>query len=303
MASVYKNETLTNLPELTYKLTSQLSTDVERFRAIYKWVCLNIANDYGLYYRNKRKRYRYKNDSLKLNAWNSRFKKRLFKKLLKDKKTICTGYAYLVRELSKLANLECQIIHGFGKTSTIEINEDDSPNHSWNAIKLNNTWYLCDPTWSSGIPNLETGAFTFYYNDGYFLANPELFSVNHFPEEQKWQLTDSTLTFKSFLESPILYGNTYRYLKNINTPKVMHHIIKEEQSIMFKYTLRKLVNKQDVILLIDSGINSRKVSPTEVSIVHNYLTINHKFKTRGFYDVHLYLKDQLIITYTVKVIK
>ena len=41
IALEYKNETLTNLPELAYKLTSDLATDVERFRAIFKWVCSN----------------------------------------------------------------------------------------------------------------------------------------------------------------------------------------------------------------------------------------------------------------------
>ena len=54
-----KKEKLTNLPELSYKLTSNLDTDAERFRAIYRWVCANIANDYGLYLKNNRKRQRF----------------------------------------------------------------------------------------------------------------------------------------------------------------------------------------------------------------------------------------------------
>ena len=78
IALEYKNETLTNLPELAHKLTSELPTDVERFRAIFKWVCGNIANDYGMFARNMRKRQRYKNDSVKLNEWNTKFKKIVF---------------------------------------------------------------------------------------------------------------------------------------------------------------------------------------------------------------------------------
>ena len=48
IAFAFKNEGLDNMPQLAYKLTSGLSTDVERFRAIYKWVCANIANDLSL---------------------------------------------------------------------------------------------------------------------------------------------------------------------------------------------------------------------------------------------------------------
>ena len=83
LALACNNEGLDNLPQLTHRLTSSLNTDVERFRAIYKWVCSNIANDYNLYSRNKSKRTKFKNDSLKLTLWNNRFKKIIFKKLLK----------------------------------------------------------------------------------------------------------------------------------------------------------------------------------------------------------------------------
>ena len=38
IANLYKNEKLTNLPLLAYKLTYRLDTDVEKFRAIYIWV-------------------------------------------------------------------------------------------------------------------------------------------------------------------------------------------------------------------------------------------------------------------------
>ena len=62
VALEYKDEMLTNLPELARKLTADLTTDAERFRAIFKWVCSTIANDYTSFSRNKRKRQRFKKD-------------------------------------------------------------------------------------------------------------------------------------------------------------------------------------------------------------------------------------------------
>ena len=86
----------------------------------------------------------------------------------------------------------------------------DFSDNSWNAIKFNGKWYLCNPNWASGIPNPETNRFSFNYNDGFFLTNPELFAVNHFPVEAKfWLLDEAIPSFEIFLASPIIYGKAY----------------------------------------------------------------------------------------------
>ncbi|WP_296380530.1 transglutaminase domain-containing protein [Winogradskyella sp.] len=302
VALVCKGEGLTNLPELSYKLTAKLDTDVERFRAIYRWVCGNIANDYSLYLRNKHKRERFKDDSTKLKTWNDTFRKILFKKLLKDKRTICTGYAYLVKELAKLADIECKIVQGYGRVSTTDIENLDLPNHSWNAVKLDNKWYLCDPTWASGIPDPESNRFTFQYNDGFFLANPKLFAINHFPIEGQWWLIDKNIpSFKTFLASPIIYGKAYENLTLHNKPKQLHHTIEKHEKVIFQYELKKTVASDDIRLLIDNGFSNRKTKATSTSIDDKQLTLEHQFNNTGFYDVHLYIKDDLISTYTIKV--
>ena len=304
IANVYSNETLKNLPELSYKLTSNLTTDAERFRAIYKWVCNNIANDYTSYLKNKRKRERFKNDSVKSKDWNNRFSKQLFKTLLKKQKTICTGYAYLVKELAQLANLECEIVQGYGRVSTTNIKTLSLPNHSWNAIKLNNKWYLCDPTWASGIPDAETNQFTFQYNDGFFLTHPKLFAVNHFPIESKWWLLNETApAFKTFLAAPILYGKAYKHLVVHNAPQQMQHVIKKNGAIIFEYQLKTKIETNTVSFLIDNGFNTITTKPTSTIIKNNYLTLKHRFKSTGYFDVHLYIGDDLIATYTIKVNK
>ena len=97
IAKTVKSKRLYQLHKLTYSLTKNLNTDIEKFRAIYIWICNNIANDFGLYSLNEKKRKRFLKDSVKLKKWNSKFKKKLFKKLLKKKRTICTGYAYLLK--------------------------------------------------------------------------------------------------------------------------------------------------------------------------------------------------------------
>ena len=45
IAYAFKGNDLSNLPQLAHNLTSNLSNDVEKFRAIYTWVSTNIEGD------------------------------------------------------------------------------------------------------------------------------------------------------------------------------------------------------------------------------------------------------------------
>ena len=45
IAELNANSSLDNLPILAYNLTSKLPTEVEKFRAIYTWVCANVTGD------------------------------------------------------------------------------------------------------------------------------------------------------------------------------------------------------------------------------------------------------------------
>jgi transglutaminase/protease-like cytokinesis protein 3 len=302
IALTCKNEELYNLPLLSHKLTSNLNTDVERFRAIYIWVCTNIKNDYPLYLHYERKNKRFKNNNLKYNNWQSGFKKTVFKTLLEDHKTICTGYAYLLKTLANLAGLDCELIHGYGKTSTTDIENLDSPNHTWNAIKLKNKWYLCDPTWASGLQNPTTFEFNFQYNNGYFLAEPKLFAVNHFPVNSKWLLLNDNLpTFADFLNAPILYRKAYTNLKLHNSPKSLYNAVKKYDSVIFEYELKNSINCQDVRLIIDNGHSNKTIRPSSTTLTNTSLVLEHEFNSTGFYDVHVLIGDDLISTYTFEV--
>jgi hypothetical protein len=304
IALAFKGEKLTNVPQLSYNLTSNLTTEVEKFRAIFKWITTNIANDYPQYTKNKRKRYKLREDEQQLTEWSILFRKEAFKKLLGDNKATCTGYAYLLKELSKYADLNCKIVNGYAKTSSIDVDQIHAPNHSWNAIELSGKWYLCDPTWASGIQNPKTLRFEFKYNDGFFLTNPEMFAINHHPVDEEWLLFEENKpTYETFLEAPILYGKAYTSFGKHLLPKKMHSNVKKKEAIIFKYKLLQPVNVEDIELLIDTGMKYISVKPKIISVEKNTLTFEHTFKRRGFYDVHMFIKSDVVATYTFKVIK
>jgi transglutaminase/protease-like cytokinesis protein 3 len=186
VARLYPNYPLTNLPDLAYKLTHEFTHNEEKFRAIFTWVCLNVRNDYALYLINKQHREQCKTET-ELKAWYKEFTKTIYRELLINRKTICTGYAYLIRELALASGLECVIVDGYGRTPGSKLNKK-FPNHNWNAVKLKGKWYLCDATWASGKVDSESKQFVNRYNDSFFLTDPKIFNRNHYPLDQKWKL-------------------------------------------------------------------------------------------------------------------
>ncbi len=187
VAMLFSGHSLDDPRKLARGLTESLSTEPEKFRALYTWVCTNITTDFTLYLKNKRRHNKWSKNPEKLAKWYKKFAPVVFEKLRLEKSTVCTGYSYLLRELAYHAGLRCEMINGFGKSTGADV-ENQVVNHSWNAVRLNGKWYLCDPTWSSGHIDGSTGEFIADYNDHYFLLAPEKFSINHSPEDEKWTL-------------------------------------------------------------------------------------------------------------------
>lgn len=303
-ADHYHGESLTNLPLLSYKLTNGLNTEVEKFRALYVWVCKDIKNDYSFFMENKRQREYHQRDSIKLYEWNKSFLPRVMTKLQNEKQTVCTGYAYLLRELSRLAGIECIIVDGYARTASANVDRLGIPNHSWNAVKLNNKWYLCDPTWSSGTiySHGDVSIFVHEYNDGYFLTQPDFFFKNHFPIDHNWTLLDST-SVETFLNGPIVYNNAFKYGLNPITPLTLNLNVLKNDTLTLSFESLGIVDPDKIYFELRSG--SKKL----IIETHNTLNSNGQLEIqgimfkRGYYDLHLKIGEEALLTYTVMVTK
>jgi len=301
IADLNDGSSLDNLPLLAYNLTSKLETDIEKFRAIYTWVCNNIKGDPKQDNEVIEKREAYKNDSIAFLKWNNEFKKIAFEKLFKHKKTMCTGYAYLVQELSFLANIECEIVNGYGRTTITNVDSFELTNHSWNAVKLNNKWYLADATWSSGYFD-DYNVFINDYNDGYFLTDPILFAKSHYPAEKKWLLNDSLENTK-FTSSPMVYGETYKHKIIPISPNEMHLASKQNDEIKFSFKSFNSIDLSKVTLMQYMGIKEKPFKIYDLKNDNGLITFKYKFKYKKLYDIHLKIDDDIVATYTINVTK
>ncbi|WP_055435525.1 transglutaminase domain-containing protein [Lacinutrix algicola] len=301
VAKLYKGSDLSNLPLLAHNLTYKLPTDVEKFRAIYTWVCNNIKGD--IYQNDKvsKQRKKLNNDSLAYIKWNNKYKKTVYKRLINNKKTMCTGYAYLIKELCFFANIECEIVDGYGRSTIANVNSLEMANHSWNAVKLNNKWYLCDATWSSGYI-VANALFINDYNDGYFLTDPILFAKNHYPLNKKW-LLNNELMQSNFIASPLVYGETFKQKIIPVSPKLMDFKIEKDEEIIFSFKALKKENSNTISLVYFSGNKERTLKLHDLKHENKVTTFKHQFKRKGFFDVHLKIDNNIVATYTIEVTK
>lgn len=298
IAALYPNHSISNLNELSHKLTSTLNTDVQKFRAIYKWVCDNIANDYSYYARNKRMREKLNDDPEQLEEWNEGFRPKVFNKLVKEHKTVCTGYAYLIKELAYFATIECKMIDGYGRTAQANIDGEGIPNHTWNAVKLNSKWYLCDATWSSGSITLERSMFIKEFSEAYFLVDPVLFIQNHYPLDPKWNLMDHSPTLIEFLHRPLVYKNALSHAIVPHSPSVFKPTVKKGEKITFRFRSRSEIEKIKMEIGYGGKVNS--FYPVVYKDEQGFYCIDHTFSAKGMYDVHFIKNDDYLFTYVVK---
>ncbi|WP_408031261.1 transglutaminase domain-containing protein [Tenacibaculum xiamenense] len=297
LAKLYESESLKNVPLLTHNLTHSLKTDIEKFRAIYKWICANINGDHRLSQKILAKNKKLKNKTELSKEWQLSMLPKVFKKLRKQKRTMCTGYAYLLKYMSEIAGIKCKIIHGYARTATTNLNSFELINHSWNAVKINNKWYLCDPTWSSGYAN-ESFQFIKDYNDGYFLTSPQLFSKNHFPLDETW-LLNSNESSTSYLESPIIYNETFKHSTFPISPSKIALEIPTKQLSEFIFT-SELEQSDSFDMVIEKGNLIKFISPkTSFNHKKKQVKLSYSLKNKGSYKLHVLFNNDIVSTYLI----
>ncbi|WP_178377068.1 transglutaminase domain-containing protein [Chryseolinea serpens] len=300
VAARYSKHPLNDLKSLADKLTRSLPSEEEKFRAIYVWVANNIEYDYALYLKNKQKR-----ESLKkpedLAAWNKGFSLRVFKNLLEKQKTVCSGYAYLVRELATYAGLTCVIIDGYGRNAHSNIGGPGIANHSWNAVRLHNKWYLCDATWSSGAYDTEQSKYVKKFDVSYFLADPLSFVNNHYPLDSSWMLLAYKPTLDQFLNGPLVYSGALLHEVHAMSPRTLNLVAAKGETISFQFAKNGDEIVKSLQLTIE-GPNTKQTFDTRYrNDSSGGYSVDHTFHTKGTQTVHFLLNERYIFTYVVTV--
>lgn len=130
----------------------------QRFRLIYERVTKYLDYDYPAAYPKNREEKKYSQEQVR-NCRNLR-------NGLLFGKTVCAGYADILKNACLIKGIECEYIQGpvdsiqnkeayimKEKSNNEEVIYSDGQDiitreyHAWNKVKINGVWYNCDPTW------------------------------------------------------------------------------------------------------------------------------------------------------------
>ena len=100
--------------------------------------------------------------------------------VLKTRRALCGGYAFLFKTMCNLAEVEARVVEGKAYGGHVE-----GEGHAWNAVHLDGRWYWLDLTWASGT--CSNGRFQQTYQEYYFLTPVAKMLASHRPAEDFWR--------------------------------------------------------------------------------------------------------------------
>lgn len=196
---------------LAYQLTHPYNTELEKVRSIFRWITEHIS------YRTRptyfspatvRKNRSWLDDP----AWADRPGDELTAlQVLERGAAVCEGYARLFKTLCTYAGIRSEVVSGYVRNGSNRGGNRFRSNHSWNAVRIDSTWYLLDATWASGFISYQGDVFVKHYDDSYFLALPERLIRTHYPEDLEWSLLAQPPTLREYNQSPFRHKSFIKY--------------------------------------------------------------------------------------------
>lgn len=175
--------------EIANYINANFKTENEKIRAAFYWTASNISYDVA-------------------NMFAVNFEETpqdRIAKTLKTKKGICGDYAAIFNEIATLVGVKSVVISGYTKQN----GKIDKLSHAWCAAKIDNKWYLFDPTWGSG--SLTNGKFVKKINEYYFKVEPTKIISSHIPFDYLWQFLNYPVTNTEFYEGKTQINTTKKY--------------------------------------------------------------------------------------------
>ncbi|KAF9935495.1 hypothetical protein BGZ65_003348 [Modicella reniformis] len=179
------NSEATTIPRLSHYLTSPFAgNQLSQLRAIFAWITDNIAYDVPSF-------------------MSGRYGDQSPEGVLRNRQSVCEGYANLYVALAEPAGLDVRKVIGLSRGVDVQVGDDrlGSP-HAWNAVTVNGEHLLIDSTWGAGVCDLATRSFRKSYRPFFFLIRPNKMIYTHWPDESKNQYLDPPVNEDTFRGLP-----------------------------------------------------------------------------------------------------
>jgi len=203
------------------------------------------------------------------------------------------GFANLFVKLCSVIGIEALKIKGYAKGFTYQTGKSiRHVNHAWNAVRLGKTWYLIDILWGAGV--MKGVHFErMYQTNHYFLTDPRLFILDHFPINSKWQLLDPAITRQEWDQLVRPEYGAFQY--DIQTTHRFAVINCADPALVLPFYSTKMTGIQ-VLVSVQPEVESSSEFFNEDKFVHvqrfeHGLKVWILFPFAGVYTMHLYVRD------------
>ena len=176
-----KNEE--SLTSLSSYLGGPFKTERQKVRAVFRWVTDRIVYDVAIL-----------QDLDKGLIIDDKAET-----VLRTRKAICGGYAKIFAALCEGTGVKVVLVDGIARFQ--DDPSDQKLDHAWNAVKLDDKWWLVDPTLGAGYLN-QNQKHVKHLTELFFLTPPEILALTHFPDEVEWLGTSEPLTKDQFKKQP-----------------------------------------------------------------------------------------------------
>jgi len=275
-----------NVATIADTITRKFSDKYEKARAIFYWIANNIALDAKAIKSNDNK----KTDPVDV---------------IQLRKSTPIGFALLVQEMCSMANIRCLTVDGYVKNNAEDIgNKADEINHSWNVVQLGQSpeqWYYIDAAKASGFIDPKTKGFTKLFTSEYFFADKALFNLDHYPDNDAWQLGNGPKNLKDFYALPVISNAAYKLGLQKPQPMNGHIKTKTKVSTSFSFIYNSTVPVKNIFLLIGEEKKQAKPEPMNFKESNGVVSFNFQFKVADTYPVRVVADGKELLQYYVEV--
>jgi hypothetical protein len=255
---------------LARQLTADYNTDREKVTSIFRWITENISYNIRPFYnasRNRSTAYSLENDD-DTGALKP-LSERVAIDVLNRRIAFCDGYARLFKTLCDYAGIKSEVITGYAASNMGRAKF--SSNHRWNAVFLDSTWQLLDPTWASGHLTYSSNDFIHSYNNHYFLTPAKDFAADHYPEDLQWTLLPEPPYRSEFRHSPFKTHGCLKY--NVISYKPQAGVIEASVGDTIQFELETLADKKQMHVLDSTFVDSVAIATAASDTLKNTATI------------------------------
>ncbi|MFC1627705.1 transglutaminase domain-containing protein [Gemmatimonadota bacterium] len=178
---------------LVRHLVSGERDEYKQVKNIHDWIADNIAYDADSYF-------------------SGSIPGQSYAAVLRNRSSVCEGYAGLFKTMCDLAGIECVKVSGYARGYGYSVFDDEDvtkTNHAWNAVRIDDEWHLVDATWNAG--HVDGSSFIKRYSTKYLFLEPEKMIHTHYPADAIWQLIEPAIPAGDFMDLPQLVGWFFHY--------------------------------------------------------------------------------------------